>query len=656
MNTIKDFNRILDYIKTFYADYPERQDYDFRFNMKDIIIKIEKAESQNQDKEVYTLIDKFIKKILQFLLFNNLIILKSESSTSIRHYFPKTINTIRSYSLDLDEGLFGVDDSQGYSGKDFYTILNEYFNTIKVKINKTKIKDKEVNYFSIGDYESIIRVLLYWDNSDNFINKVSEVYTFLDETLSYKFPNEKITDLREIFRKFDAFLYFDDEYIEQLFGENGLLKKINLSVKKFLDLVSPTSNITRQAVYRWKSKNYLPLSFLIELMKTDYNFDRDFLKHINFLQIGKSSNKISKNLIEAIKSNYENWFINFFPPPPVTKLGFIFDFDPFDKDVKLDFLKEYNLFLKKYSKGFLDKYNEFISLIKNNFSKKTEVIYLKSLRLRNFKSFSNETIDFQRGVNILWGLNESGKTTILDAIFFALFIHKPFAHEFKLKRLYPLEIDCLETHLIHFGKNECEVSLLLRGEREDIEITRKLWKNGKHQIYINNEEVLKKINIRDYEIEIHQPVYNTDFKIENSSYKEKILNIASVDIKKIKYVEEMDDFLLEKGGIEFKIFNFIDRIEIEAEPLKNEFIIDSNIANHYINHFIDEIRKSYKQINCLFDLREIYTSFFLEFESTSSVINQPDKMLDFYLETLNLKFLDDIFLEREVNIRFPKRL
>ncbi len=653
MKIIDDFNRILDYIKNFYADYPERQDYDFRFNMKEIIINIEKEESQNQDKEVYTLIDKFIKKILQFLLYNNLIILKSESSTSIRHYFPRAIKTKKRYSVDLDKGLLEVDDSQGFSGKDFYTILKKYFNynNIKVKINKPKNENKEVNYFSINDYESIIRILLFWDNSDSFIEKVSESYTYLNEFISYKFPNEKITDLREIFRKFDAFLYFDNEYIEQLFGENGLIKKNNLTVKKFLELVSPTSNITRQAVYRWKSKNYLPLSFFIELMKTDYNFDRDFLKHINFLQIGKSSNKISKNLIKAIKSNYENWFINFFPPPPITKLGFIFDYDPFAKDVKLDFLKEYTVFLNNYSKEFLDKYKEVISTIKNKFSKQAEVIYLKSLRMRNFKSFLNETIDFQRGVNILWGLNESGKTTILEAIFFALFIHKPLVHEFKLKRLYPLEIDCLQTHFIHFGKNECEVSLLLRGERRDIEITRKLWKNGKHQIYINNEDIFKNVDIRDYEITIHEPVYNNDFKIENKSLKEKIRKVTSYNIKKIKYVREMDDFLLERGGIEFDIYNIIDEIGFEVKSLNNKFIINKTIASGYINYIMEEISKAYKQINCFFDLRDIYPSFFLEFESISSFINQPNKMLDFFLKSLNLKFIDDLSRENKIETK-----
>jgi len=283
MKAIKDFNRILEYIEQFYVDYPERQDYDFWFNMKDIVVKIENANSLNQDKEVYLLIDKFIKKILQFLLYKNLIILKSESSTSIRHYFPKAINRKSMHIYAIEEDPIEEADYQEFSGKDFYAILNKYFSydSIKIKINKTQIKNKEVNYFSINDYESIIRILLYWDNSDNFINKVSESYTFLDEFISYKFPNEKITELREIFKKFDTFLYFDNEFIEQLFGASGLIKRNNLTVKSFLEQVSPTSDITRQALYRWKSKSYLPLSFLIELMKTDYDFDRNFLKYVD---------------------------------------------------------------------------------------------------------------------------------------------------------------------------------------------------------------------------------------------------------------------------------------------------------------------------------------------------------------------------------------
>lgn len=43
-------------------------------------------------------------------------------------------------------------------------------------------------------------------------------------------------------------------------------------------------------------------------------------------------------------------------------------------------------------------------------------MYLSELRLENFRRFKNATIMLQPGLNVLVGENDSGKSTILDAI------------------------------------------------------------------------------------------------------------------------------------------------------------------------------------------------------------------------------------------------
>lgn len=53
---------------------------------------------------------------------------------------------------------------------------------------------------------------------------------------------------------------------------------------------------------------------------------------------------------------------------------------------------------------------------------------IKSLELKNIKSYAKETIDFFEGINGICGENGHGKTTILESIGYALFDFLPFNH------------------------------------------------------------------------------------------------------------------------------------------------------------------------------------------------------------------------------------
>ncbi|VVB97001.1 DNA double-strand break repair Rad50 ATPase [uncultured archaeon] len=53
---------------------------------------------------------------------------------------------------------------------------------------------------------------------------------------------------------------------------------------------------------------------------------------------------------------------------------------------------------------------------------------IKSVELRNIKSYSKESIDFFEGINGICGENGHGKTTILEAIGYTLFDFLPFGH------------------------------------------------------------------------------------------------------------------------------------------------------------------------------------------------------------------------------------
>ena len=48
-------------------------------------------------------------------------------------------------------------------------------------------------------------------------------------------------------------------------------------------------------------------------------------------------------------------------------------------------------------------------------------MYLKSLRLENFRNYDNLSVEFHPGVNILIGDNAQGKTNLIEAIYMMSF-------------------------------------------------------------------------------------------------------------------------------------------------------------------------------------------------------------------------------------------
>lgn len=47
-------------------------------------------------------------------------------------------------------------------------------------------------------------------------------------------------------------------------------------------------------------------------------------------------------------------------------------------------------------------------------------MYIKKVKIQNFKCFKNFDLDLNKNINIIVGNNESGKSTLLEAIHLAL--------------------------------------------------------------------------------------------------------------------------------------------------------------------------------------------------------------------------------------------
>jgi exonuclease SbcC len=107
---------------------------------------------------------------------------------------------------------------------------------------------------------------------------------------------------------------------------------------------------------------------------------------------------------------------------------------------------------------------------------------LKTLRVKNIRSYENHTIDFREGITLFEGDIGSGKSSILSAIEFALF---GLGNQ-------------SGSHLLRLGETEGSVELIIEINEKDIKFGRSLKRKGKRitqeTCYIEENEIKTKYN------------------------------------------------------------------------------------------------------------------------------------------------------------------
>ncbi len=117
--------------------------------------------------------------------------------------------------------------------------------------------------------------------------------------------------------------------------------------------------------------------------------------------------------------------------------------------------------------------------------KVVRTMWVKSIKLKNFRNYKNEKIELGENINIIYGENAQGKTNIIEAIFLC-----SMGKSFRTKK---------EKEMINLKEENCLVEI--EYEKSDREGKIKIELASKKNIYINNikikklSELLGKINI-----------------------------------------------------------------------------------------------------------------------------------------------------------------
>ncbi len=252
---------------------------------------------------------------------------------------------------------------------------------------------------------------------------------------------------------------------------------------------------------------------------------------------------------------------------------------------------------------------------------------LKSLTIKNFKSYTAETFSFSSGFNLIIGENAQGKTNLLEAIHFLL-AFKPFKQ---------LRVD----EIIHFGSNECglkgeiesktsfdEVHILVNENHKTIKINGKIvYKTskvyGKYNVVTflpNDIELVKgsaqgRRNYLDSVISALRPEHLPDLKLYQRALMQRNAVLAKSSSLSVEQIEVWDKKLAEIGSLVVsRRLEYIDKIEPMLTKIYRETSgLDQEISINYKSSFsiTRNLQQSFEEklkLNFNQDRRRLHTT------------------------------------------------
>ena len=201
---------------------------------------------------------------------------------------------------------------------------------------------------------------------------------------------------------------------------------------------------------------------------------------------------------------------------------------------------------------------------------------IKAIELENFISHRTTRIAFDRGITIFIGNNGSGKSSVVDAITFALYGQ----HTRKTNR-----------NLVRRGSESASVSVRISVGSKEYNAHRQLGSNGQ-SLYARFDEVLDSGNIVD------RTVVSGERKQFGDSMSGEIAKILGIDYKRLRIAA-----IVQQG----ELSSIIDSQPKEFKELLNSLIGIDRLDNAYLtmNEVISTFREKLRDSNGGFDDKQI---------------------------------------------------
>lgn len=206
-------------------------------------------------------------------------------------------------------------------------------------------------------------------------------------------------------------------------------------------------------------------------------------------------------------------------------------------------------------------------------------MYLKKIKIQNFRNYENQEIELEKNINIFYGDNAQGKTNILEAIFLST-----FGRSFRTNK---------EKEMIKKGEEFANIEIDYQRKDRDGKI--KINISDKKYVHVNNIK-LKKLSelLGNINLVIFTP---DDINIlkEGPSTRRKFLDMMIGQLR-TSYIHNLNNYLkiLEQRN------NYLKGQNINLEMLD---IWDEKLAEYgekvynYRNEYIEKIKEKIKDIH-----------------------------------------------------------
>ena len=209
-------------------------------------------------------------------------------------------------------------------------------------------------------------------------------------------------------------------------------------------------------------------------------------------------------------------------------------------------------------------------------------MYIKTIKLNNFRNYTNQEIDFKEGINLFVGDNAQGKTNILEAIFLCA-----IGKSFRAKK---------EKELVKIGEENSKVEIEF--EKSDRKGKIKIELGDKKSVFVND---IKQNKLSDILGNINIVMFSPDdIEILKSgpAKRRRFLNVLISQLRP-KYVYCLNMYLktLEQRN------NYLRQIKLENKPKDLLEIWDSKLAEYanyvyeYRNEFVEKIKNKISKIH-----------------------------------------------------------